>query len=296
MRVLLSLTLLGLVVGEQTFFEVDPDFKAMHRGLLQAVEQVQEEEKAAEPVSTVENKYGPTRYFQQGLATKPLNFLMTVKKPIQLKVFKDGKEWDTFELDKEAGGRITGTTGITTDELEIDIVWKDTKFPGFTNPAGASIQMSKIKMTFELGKREYTMKGLSASYKVEGQSGLLTSDMKNRTKNGYSVVFPPTLSFTCYEPGLFGPATSASGYTAGLLFPGLQLQIGKDSEKKLGSGLFGPAWDCGVVFPIGLWVGLILSLFFAIICCWGFTMLANINTMDRFDDPKGKSINVPQSD
>ena len=118
---------------------------------------------------------------------------------------------------------------------------------------------------------------------------------------------------------MFGPATKASGYTAGLLFPGLQLQIGKNSEKQvfkknmfkyiipnnnlvinhfifslsrivlvylthvlcfqLGSGLFGPAWDCGVVFPIGLWVGLILSLFFAIICCWGFTMLANINVM-----------------
>jgi hypothetical protein len=294
MRVLLSLTLLGLVVGEQTFFEVDPDFKAMHRGLLQADEQVQEEEKAAEAVSTVENKYGPNRYFQQGLAGKPINFLMTVKKPIQLKVFKDGKEWDTFELDKEAGGHITGSTGIK-DELEIDIVWKDTKFPGFKNTDGASIYMSKIKMTFEKGNREYTMKGLSASYKVDdGQP--LRNDMKNRTKNGYSVVFPLTLSFTCYEPGLFGPATRASGYTAGLLFPGLQLQIGKDSEKQLGSGLFGPAWDCGVVFPIGLWVGLILSLFFAIICCWGFTMLANINTMDRFDDPKGKSINVPQSD
>jgi hypothetical protein len=28
----------------------------------------------------------------------------------------------------------------------------------------------------------------------------------------------------------------------------------------------------------------------------GFTMLASINTMDRFDDPKGKQIYIPQTD
>ena len=48
MRVLLSLTLLGFVVGEQTFFDVDPDFKAIHRELLQAAEPVQEEEQVSE--------------------------------------------------------------------------------------------------------------------------------------------------------------------------------------------------------------------------------------------------------
>lgn len=59
---------------------------------------------------------------------------------------------------------------------------------------------------------------------------------------------------------------------------------------------FGPEWDCDIMIPIGLWVGLILSLLFAIVCAYGFSMLASIGTPDRFDDPKGKPIHVPQTD
>ena len=66
------------------------------------------------------------------------------------------------------------------------------------------------------------------------------------------------------------------------------------NDKKLRN--FGPLWFCGVLMPIGLWVGLIVSLFFGFVCFWGFSMLANIQTMDRFDDPKGKQIYVPQTD
>ena len=41
-------------------------------------------------------------------------------------------------------------------------------------------------------------------------------------------------------------------------------------------GKFGPMWECGELMSIGLWVGLIVSLGFALICAWGFTMLASI--------------------
>jgi V-type H+-transporting ATPase S1 subunit len=59
---------------------------------------------------------------------------------------------------------------------------------------------------------------------------------------------------------------------------------------------FGPEWDCSNMMPVGLLVGLVVTLFFALICYWGFSMLASIQTMDRFDDPKGKQIYVPQTD
>ena len=65
------------------------------------------------------------------------------------------------------------------------------------------------------------------------------------------------------------------------------------------------------MISIGLWVGILVTLGFALICAWGFSMLASINvssqqctvlvrtllfqTMDRFDDPKGKQIYVPQA-
>ena len=41
-------------------------------------------------------------------------------------------------------------------------------------------------------------------------------------------------------------------------------------------GKFGPMWECGELMSIGLIVGLIVSLGFALICAWGFTMLASI--------------------
>ena len=41
-------------------------------------------------------------------------------------------------------------------------------------------------------------------------------------------------------------------------------------------GKFGPMWECGELMSIGLWVGLLVSLGFALICAWGFTMLASI--------------------
>ena len=46
-------------------------------------------------------------------------------------------------------------------------------------------------------------------------------------------------------------------------------------------GKFGPMWECGELMSIGLWVGLLVSLGFALICAWGFSMLASIEVRSR---------------
>ncbi len=71
----------------------------------------------------------------------------------------------------------------------------------------------------------------------------------------------------------------------------MQLQVFDIESTK-----FGPSWYCAELFSIGLWVGLIMTLIFAFVCWWGFAMLANINTNDKFDDPKGKPLQVPQNE
>ena len=43
-------------------------------------------------------------------------------------------------------------------------------------------------------------------------------------------------------------------------------------------------------------MGLIATLVLLLIVSFGVGMLANINTMDRFDDPKGKNIQVNVQD
>ncbi|XP_027865978.1 V-type proton ATPase subunit S1-like [Xiphophorus couchianus] len=59
---------------------------------------------------------------------------------------------------------------------------------------------------------------------------------------------------------------------------------------------FSYASDCASFFTAGIWMGLITSLLMLLIFVYGLHMIMQLNTMDRFDDPKGPSISVPQSD
>ena len=59
---------------------------------------------------------------------------------------------------------------------------------------------------------------------------------------------------------------------------------------------FSFAEDCMGFFSASIWMGLIVSLVLILILSCGIGLLANINTMDRFDDPKGKSIQVNVAD
>lgn len=43
-------------------------------------------------------------------------------------------------------------------------------------------------------------------------------------------------------------------------------------------------------------MGLVTGLLLLLIFVYGLHMIMQLNTMDRFDDPKGPSISVPQSD
>ncbi|XP_040050004.2 V-type proton ATPase subunit S1b [Gasterosteus aculeatus] len=59
---------------------------------------------------------------------------------------------------------------------------------------------------------------------------------------------------------------------------------------------FSYASDCAGFFTPGIWMGLLTGLLFLWIFVYGLHMIMQLNTMDRFDDPKGPSISVPQSE
>ncbi|XP_069065599.1 V-type proton ATPase subunit S1 [Pleurodeles waltl] len=59
---------------------------------------------------------------------------------------------------------------------------------------------------------------------------------------------------------------------------------------------FAYASDCAAFFTPGIWMGLITTLLFLFILTYGLHMLMSLKTMDRFDDPKGPSISVPQTE
>ncbi|XP_040007881.1 V-type proton ATPase subunit S1b [Xiphias gladius] len=59
---------------------------------------------------------------------------------------------------------------------------------------------------------------------------------------------------------------------------------------------FSYASDCAGFFTPGIWMGLLTSLLMLLIFVYGLHMIMQLNTMDRFDDPKGPSISVPQTE
>jgi V-type H+-transporting ATPase S1 subunit len=55
---------------------------------------------------------------------------------------------------------------------------------------------------------------------------------------------------------------------------------------------FGRINYCQGFFSSGIWMAITSSLLLALILSCGVTALMSINTMDRFDDPKGKPLNI----
>ncbi|KAG9340338.1 hypothetical protein JZ751_021790 [Albula glossodonta] len=59
---------------------------------------------------------------------------------------------------------------------------------------------------------------------------------------------------------------------------------------------FAYASDCASFFTPAIWMGLLTSLLMLLILTYGLHMITQLRTMDRFDDPKGPSISVPQNE
>nr|XP_040049194.1 ATPase H+ transporting accessory protein 1a [Gasterosteus aculeatus aculeatus] len=59
---------------------------------------------------------------------------------------------------------------------------------------------------------------------------------------------------------------------------------------------FSYASDCAGFFSAGIWMGLMTSLLLVLVLTYGLHMIMQLHTMDRFDDPKGPAISVPQTE
>jgi len=259
-------------------------------------------------------KMGPTLFYDGE------KFLMQLGKPIQVSMFKVpqvpasevvqpgggmvdygttlgimgkklGKPVAVISLDKPALSVKGSMVDAEGNELQVNLDWKDQDF------GSGPVKISKImiKMKFVRKKDEYHLASLTVPMmEMNGRDAVPSSPFAVTTNYGYKVKAPIGLSFCCYDPGMFigmDAGIEIGMFTMGLTFPDVQLQAFQLKNQ----GSFGPEWSCGELMSIGLWIGLLVTFFFALICYYGFSMLANIQTMDRFDDPKGKTIYVPQT-
>ncbi|XP_022232020.2 V-type proton ATPase subunit S1 [Drosophila obscura] len=100
---------------------------------------------------------------------------------------------------------------------------------------------------------------------------------------------PTTFSYSCGNLTLETAATDNMYNT--LSFNSLQIQAPFSSTYKENFP-FGDSWDCvGFVSP-GILMGLLVVIILLVIVFIGVCWMMDINTMDRFDDPKGKTITI----
>ena len=99
-----------------------------------------------------------------------------------------------------------------------------------------------------------------------------------RTNNEISV--PSNFSYHCSQKTIFRNGSIILNIT------GIQMQL--DATK----GKFSDAYDCVGFTTIPIWTGIFVTAILALIMIWGLTMIMDIRTMDRFDDPKGKTITI----
>ena len=304
--IIASCLLCNTFAVDHSFVDVSTDFHKIHRSLLQddAISNGLEDEGAPIPDDTTttekpvvfkglaepgEYKLGPRLFFDSK------EFLMKLGAPIRVTIFPGPERnnktaLSTVDLDQEAVS-VMGSM-INGDTFKVNIDWKSREFGN-----DWKIKTIQIHMYFVKTKEEYYLNKLEViGITINGQQ-MHQNELDVQTKNGYKVIAPIGASFCCYDPGMFEPKKAPSEqqmknpFSVGLTFPKMQLQVFRLERVR-----FGPEWTCDMFMTIGVWVGLLVSILFATICVWGFCMLANIQTMDRFDDPRGKQIHVPNTD
>ena len=63
--------------------------------------------------------------------------------------------------------------------------------------------------------------------------------------------------------------------------------------KKSSTPKFGPAFDCVGFFSKEIFIGLLSTLLLVVLTTFAVVAMATIKTPERFDDPKGQKISVP---
>lgn len=155
----------------------------------------------------------------------------------------------------------------------------------FTDVVDDNLKSFSLKLDFDLAPDGYWYMKTYANWTYGVESG------KDRYMSR-EVWAPDAYSYHCTTMDF--PAILEIGIpTSVIKIKDLQVEIGTIDTAH---PEFSYANDCDGYFSIGSVLGLFVALILTLIFAFGITMLSNINTMDRFDDPKGKSIVIPNTE
>lgn len=148
---------------------------------------------------------------------------------------------------------------------------------------------------------EGTVKGTPISASGNGHmeihpkgTGFTHKDVDINCERDYTNCAPLQLSWACDNEKLLSQGKPSN--LVGITFPGLQLQPFYNNGTTGQPIRFGFKWNCDPLLSIPVWTGLLIGIGLLLGFLWAIGMIASVNTPDKFDDPKGKQISVPQQD
>ncbi|XP_018060004.1 PREDICTED: uncharacterized protein LOC108694836 [Atta colombica] len=173
-----------------------------------------------------------------------------------------------------------------SDKPEVQLI--QSKVTGMSSrKSNDSVVILTIKLT------DQTIGSLTLDFFFEVKSaGYYTLNRVNyETTNGVDnlstrrdISFPFGFSYHC------SPKTTFTDGTTFLNIMDMQVQVDhKDAT-------FSDAYDCVGFTSIPIWTGIFVTVILGLIMIWALIMIMDIRTMDRFDDPKGKTITISSAE
>ncbi|XP_062247404.1 ATPase H+ transporting accessory protein 1a [Platichthys flesus] len=254
------------------------------RSLLQARGGHRERERERERQRKIKEKaetYGPVE-FKEGEDT----CILLWAKGLSVSILRSGR-WEDHDLTPSTFGEGVSPKlhGSSCDKSRAKLVLS------YENVLGHS----SFKLIFAMSQRLYKV---SARRWFTLDAVELEYDGTRARFNGSRSVYAPAeFSFRCESvtsfrwPLLVPHSSKDPANQWRVSFEDLQIQ-----GFNVSGGEFSYASDCAGFFSAGIWMGLLTSLLMVLVLTYGLHMIMQLHTMDRFDDPKGPAISVPQTE
>jgi len=213
----------------------------------------------------------PNGITNQDIFVNSGDVFLFMEKPPVLKLRND-KTWANFTLDQVPEYTKSGESSLVLIYTNIGGIEK------------SNLNSANISLSFVQKKTGYW--GISqASISFESVIGGVTVSKTELVLKTTDISTPFGFSYHC-TPKM----KLAADADTTVIFEtnGFQLEPFKGAN----ADRFGDWYDCQGFFTEAIWAGIFLGLIIAAVLAWAISMLADVKSPDRFDDPKGKSISV----
>lgn len=145
---------------------------------------------------------------------------------------------------------------------------------GFSTTSAAGLEVN-LTLNFGVLSAGYWYFN-NIEYETNSSTGTLTSDS--------AIYFPFNFSYHCSPNSIFYNNATYVNLT------GIQVQIDPTATNTTVN--FSDGFDCVGFMSVPIWSGIFVTAILGLLLIWALTMILDIRTMDRFDDPKGKTITI----